>query len=177
MQEANRDGLDAVIDEAAQRGPHRVEIDRYDDAARSVDAFRDFAAVAARHQRLGEFEEKIVDIVTLLGPHLETVAKPLGGQKPDRNAAALNDGVRHEGGAVDDLVDLIERDAGLAGQFAEAVERGERGIVRRRQALVERDAAALAVIEHEVGERAADIEADAIVRHLAIPPAHRRPIS
>ena len=51
-------------------------------------------------------------------------------------------------------------------------ERRDRRVLRRRQALVERDAALLAVVEDEVGERPPDIEADTMTcfRHDALDP-------
>ena len=70
-----------------------------------------------------------------------------------------------------DLGYVGERDAGLRGELREALERGDRRILRRRQALVEREPASRAVVQHEIGEGAADVEADA-----EAPIAHAPPI-
>ena len=158
MQEADRDRLDSVIHEPAHRRAHRIGIEPCDHAAVAIDALADLQPVPARHERFREAEEKIVDVVTLLGAHFEAVAETLRGQQSEPRAAPLDDRIGDQRGAVHDLADVAERDAGLPDQLAEALERGNRRVLRRGQALVERDAAA--VMEHEVREGAADVEAD-----------------
>ena len=71
VQEADRDRLDAVIDEPAHRGAHLVRIERRDHAPVAIDPLADLQPVAPRHQRLGEAQEQVVDVVALLGPHFE----------------------------------------------------------------------------------------------------------
>ena len=50
-------------------------IERGQHVAVSVQPFGNFQAVAARHQRFGELQEKVVDVVALLGAHLQDVAE------------------------------------------------------------------------------------------------------
>ncbi len=67
---------------------------------------------------------------------------------------------------MDDLADIAEADAAHLDDLLEADQRGFRGIVRGREALVQDDRAFAAVIEDEIGEGAADIESDAPARGL-----------
>jgi hypothetical protein len=157
MQEADRDRLDPVIDQPAHRGAHLVRVEPRDHAAVAVHPLADLEPVAPRHQRIGKAEEQVVDVVTLLGAHFEAVAEALRGQQPEPGATPLDDRVGDQRRAVHDLGDVTERDAGLPGQLAQALERGDRGVLRRGQAFVERDAF---VMQHEVGKCAADVEAD-----------------
>src|SRR5262249_14473660 len=97
----------------------------------------------------------------LLGPHFENIAKTLGRDQSELGAAAFDDGVGDQRGAVDDLADVAEADARGLGQLIEADQRGLGRIMRRRQPLVQPNRAGGAILENEIRECAADIEADA----------------
>jgi hypothetical protein len=119
--------------------------------------------VAPRHQRIREAEKQVVDVVALLGAHFERVAEAPRGEQAEARAAPLDDRIGHQCGAVDDLRHLGEPDAGLGSERRKPLERRNRRVPRRGQALVERNAAVTAVIEDEIREGAADIEADPVV--------------
>ncbi len=103
MQEADRDRLDAVIDEPAHGGAHLVRVERRDHAPVAVHPLADLQPVAPRHQRIGEAEEQVVDVVALLGAHFEAVAEALRGQQAEPRAAPLDDRVGDQRRAVHDL--------------------------------------------------------------------------
>ena len=86
-----------------------VGIERGQHVAVAVHAFRHFEAVAARHQRVGELQEQVVDVVALLGAHLQDVAEALRGDQAEARAAALDQGVGDQRGAVHDVADVGER--------------------------------------------------------------------
>ena len=81
VQEADGDCLDPFGHQALRHGAHLVRIERGQHVAVAVDAFRHLQAMAARHQRIGEAEEQVVDVVALLGAHFEDVAKAACGDE------------------------------------------------------------------------------------------------
>jgi len=176
VQEADGDRLDAVGLELAGGFAHLVEIDRGHNLAVAVHALRDLETVAARHQRVGILQEEIVDVVALLGAHLQDVAEAGSGDQAELGAFPLDQRIGDEGRAMYDLAHLGESDAGIGDELAEALQRADRRIMRRRQAFVQQDLGALGVEQDEVGERPPDVEADAItslgLRHVLGPCWH-----
>ena len=162
MQEADRERLYPVFHQLANLPSHGVRIERLEHRPVAAHPLRDLAAVAARGQRLWKRQEEIVDVVALLRPHLQDVPEAASRQQPEPRAVALDDGVGHEGGAVHDVADVLEFYSGRRQQIAHPRKRTDRGILRRRQALVQVQPALLAVHQDEVGEGTADVEADAI---------------
>ena len=88
------------------RRAHLIGIERRDDAPVAVQALADLQPMAARNQRIGKAQEQIVDVVALLGPHFEHVAKALRGEQAEPRAAPLDDRVGDQRGAVNDLADV-----------------------------------------------------------------------
>ena len=162
VQEADGDRLDAFGDQALRDGAHLGGFERREHVAVAVHAFGHFQAMAARHQRIREVQEQVVDVVALLGAHLQDVAEAARGDQAEARAAALDQGVGDQRGAVDDVADVGERQAGGAQQLGEAFQRADGWVVRRGQALVQADFVAFRIQQYEVGEGAADVEADAV---------------
>ena len=75
MQEADGDRLGTFRAQAQRCGTHFRRIERGQNVAVAVEPFGHFKAVAARHQRFGELQEQVVDVVALLGAHLQDVAE------------------------------------------------------------------------------------------------------
>jgi hypothetical protein len=89
----------------------------------------------------------------------------LGGEEPDLRSLTLEQRVGRDGRAVDDRIGLREQvvkvRAELGRQQPEAGDQPLGGIRRRRGALGDRERAVL-VDDNQVGERAADVDPDAI---------------
>ena len=169
MQEAHGDGVHAVGGEAARLGGDRVEVERDEGVAVAVHALGHLQPAAARHQRLGILQEQVVDVVALLGAHLQDVAEALGGDEAEAGAAPLDQRVGHQRRAVDDLAHVGQRQAGIGHDLRQALQRADRGVVRSGEAFVQPDAAINGVEQDEVGEGAADVEADAEAGHAGMP--------
>jgi hypothetical protein len=92
-----------------------------------------------------------------------TSRKPLVVMQAGAGADLLQDRVRGDGGAVDDLGHPGGIEAGLGQHGVDAGDDALARIARRRGGLVEDDAA-VGQCEHDVGEGAADVDADAGVR-------------
>ena len=63
---------------------------------------------------------------------------------------------------MDHVADIRQRELGGVQQLGEALERADRGVVRRGQAFVQADVVALRVEQDEIGEGAADVETDTV---------------
>ena len=166
VQQAYGDRLDTVVDQSADLAAGLVVVKRADHTARTVDAFVDLPAQPPRRQRFGKLQEQVMDVVALLGPHLEDIAEPPGGEKPEPAAAPLDDGVGDQRRAVHDLADARERDAETLQHLRHAVHGANRGILGRGQALVQVQPAARGFDQDEIGEGSADVETEPVVAVL-----------
>src|SRR5690606_11262378 len=84
------------------------------------------------------------------------------GDHADLGARMGQGGVRRDGRAVHELVDLRERDTRLLGELREAVDDGLGRVARSGRDLLDDGGAALVIEEVEICERSADIDADAL---------------
>ena len=174
MQEADGDRLDAVARHRfGERRTQPFEIGRSQHRAVVFDALRHFEAQMARHQRLGKPDAQIEEVVAALEPDIERVAEALAHEHRRRRAFAFDHRIGHQRGAVDDRRQLRDGDPGLGRDDADALDHGLRRIGSAGQALMRRDLAHLVVEEREIGERAADVDADAVAllgRHGLLQP-------
>ena len=164
MQETDRDGGATFGHQPRAGVAHLREVERRDDLPVMRHALGDLDAAAAWHDRVGEFQEQVVDVVALLDAELEHVAEAARRQQAGGRAAAFDQGVGDQRGAVQHLRQIGHRDAGLFGDGANAGECPFRRIGRRGQAFVQRDATGRGIKQHEIGEGAADVEAEAVAR-------------
>ena len=103
-----------------------------------------------------------MDVVALLGAHLQRVAEPLGRQEADPATASLDDRVRDKRRPVHDMAYRRERYRDPRQQIRHALQRADGGVRGSRQAFVQVNPALLGVHQHEVREGAADIETHSI---------------
>src|SRR5207253_7861340 len=101
-------GSDAVIDKLTHRLAYLIEIEPRNDATVAVEALADLQPVAPRHQRVGETQEQVVDVVALLRAHFERVTEALRGEQAEPRATAFDDRVGDQRRAVNDLGDVAE---------------------------------------------------------------------
>ena len=159
VQQADRDRLDPVGDQRIDGRRSLRLVQRRDDLARVGHAPDHAQTAVAGGEGLGELQEQVMNVVALLGPHLEDVAEPLGRQQAQPAAAPLDDGVGDQRRAVDDLVKIRERQALPPQQVGHARQRTLGRVARRGQALVQMDASAPFVQQNEICKRSPDIEA------------------
>ena len=162
VEEADGDRLDTLPTELAGRVTDLLLRESRNDLPVAVDALGNFETVASLNERLGKCKEQIVDVVALLGAHLQKVAEALRRDETELCSLALDDGVCDQRRSVDDLADVGQGQPRIPGDGVETVESTDGRVFGCRQSLVEADVAALGVRKDEVGERAANIESDAI---------------
>ena len=93
---------------------------------------------------------------------LQHLAEALGGDEPDRGALALQDRVGRDGGAVQHLRDVRQRDARRRAHPADAVEHADGLVGRGGGGLGPPGRAGRLLHEQHVGERPADVDAEPI---------------
>ncbi len=157
----HRHGLNRAFPQHEGDRAHPFLVERHEHVAVAGHAFGDVEAQIPRHQRVGHLQIQIVIVVTNLGRHLQRVAEARRGQQGDARALALDQRVGDERGRVDGDVDIGPADRGVGQQRGHALLHATRGIVRRGQALAQGHRAGF-VHQNEIGEGAADIEAEAM---------------
>ena len=170
VEEADGEGLDPGADEVGDFAAGLLLIERHDDAPVAVQTLVDLPAEGPRDERLREAQEQVVDVVTLFRAHLEDVTEPTGRQETERTSVPLDDGVGHQGRAVNDSAEVCEAEPGRPDELLEALQGARRRVLGRREALVEPDSSGLSVDEDEVREGPADVHAHAVA---VVSPSHR----
>ena len=152
VHEADGDGLVAAVEQLGDDGPRRGLVERHQNLAAGVDAFGDHEAVLALDQRRRQHDVEVVLLEPALGARLDHVAEPGGGHQGRPGTAALDEGVRGERRAVDDLFDVGEVHVVAGGQRGDRGEDALLGSPACGQELVG-DERAVVTLEHDVGER------------------------
>ena len=154
---------DARHPESRENAGHRLDrrlVQRHQHPAADVDPFRHHEPALARHECGGLLDHDVVLVVAALVADVEHVAKALGGHERGERAFSLDDRVGRQCRAVDEQPHRTGIGPGAREHVVHAgkhcVVRG----VRRRQDFGGGEG--IAVLEHDVGERAADIHSDAV---------------
>ena len=134
------------------------------DSAGRVDALVDHLAQVALHQRLGLRPGEVIKLWHPQRADLEHVAEALGGDQADAGALLFQDRIRGHRGAMADFVDVATGEALLAKHLGQAIDDGRCIIAGARRDLLGVQRAVRAE-QYDVGERAADVDADAIAGH------------
>ncbi len=155
MDERHRDGFDPLLVQPLGDRPDGCLVEGETHLAVHVHALRHGEAKAAADHRPGLLDEDVVLVEPALVGDLDDVAEALGGDQGDPGALALDDRVRRQRGAVHEHLDVGECAACLGKHAARAFDDGSLGRPRCREDLERM--AALRRLEHDVGERAADV--------------------
>ena len=164
VDEADRDCVDSFIEQPPDRPPCVVAGERAHDLARGVHALVDHHPQVALHERRRLLPGEIVEPRHPQVAKLQHVAKALARDEPHPRAGKLEDRVRRHRGAVHDLGDLARRRPVLCEHRFQPLDDGERVVLDARGDL-HRDDVPAVVEQHDVGERAADVDPDAIAGH------------
>lgn len=159
VQEGDSDSLDSGFGELTGQTLQVFGVEVAFDCAVGEGALTCFTPQPPRHQRYGEVQRQVVEFVPVLTPHLEDVAKALGGDQGRAWAASLDQGIRHECGAVNDAVDIGRVQGVVVQCTTKHVFDPGGGLVVRRQCLADGDDAVVTE-DAQVGERSADVDAD-----------------
>ena len=145
-------------------------VDRDDDVSARVEALDGLARVGEGRGRVGlDHDDPAGERARRLGAgQVEDLAEPLGRDQADARSLRLEHGVRRDGGAVENVLQLADLDAGLVADPADAGEDALGRVVGRRRRLDAELGAAVALgHEEEVGEGTPDIDPQP-VRHVVL---------
>ncbi len=179
VEEHDRDRLCALPHEAVHRFRQRRLVERRADHSARVDALRHLDPQVAGDKRRRLLDMHVVEFVLPLAADLEHVAEALGGHQSGYRTLALDHRIGEERRRMDDPADAPGRHAVLAQDALDARNHAPRRIVMCRQNLAAEAAAFPMIVDDDVGEGAADIDAEreaAVgilghgVRYLPFPP-------
>ncbi len=160
MQKAHRNGLDTEVAQAARGRLDARLVEGGLDRAVEAHALGDLDAQAARHQRRRIGDAEVEQVVAALETHIHDVGEAGRAEHSRGRPLALDDGIGDECRAVHDVGHIGEGDAAFLAVRDHTLDHGTRGIVRRRQPLVNREALGAALRKREIRESAADVDAD-----------------
>jgi hypothetical protein len=160
VDEADRDHLHARPHETLGRPHDAGLVQGSHDAAIGGDALVDLEPQPPRHQRARLLPGEVVKVGRPHPADLQHVAEAARGDEAGDGPGLLEDRVRRHRGAVDDLHHVTRRRAGGPQQRGEAVHHREARVVRRGRDLADTQRA-VGQTQDDVGEGAADIDADA----------------
>ena len=171
MEERDGDAFHAGRLDAGHRVGDRGVVGRQHGRAGMIDTLGQADAPIRRHLRgAARRQVEAIEVLASAAADIEHVLEAARRHQRHRIDPVLDDGVGDQGGAVDEVVDFLGREAGggEGGQDA-----GD-GIVALGRHLDRPDFAARRQQGHQVGEGAADVDADlpATCRHLAKPFCH-----
>ena len=164
VEQADGDRLRVVALDEVDGVVHVLEVERLHDGALRVDPLGHLEAEVARHEDGGSVLEEIVEARPGGAAQLEDVAQAPRRDERRAGAPALEEGVGHHGGGVGEPGDLGRRHPALPRGGAQRLDHAAAEVAGRRRDLDHADPAPRLVHEHDVGEGAADVDAD--------PPAH-----
>ena len=173
--EADRHRVDAFGLEQLARRAHVGLVQRLADGAVGQNPFAHTAPQIARHQHGGGRVFRVIAIAVFLvaKTDLKAVLMPGGADQAGLGPLVGDQRIQPHGGAVDAKVtvrdDLVRRNAQFLGDQLKAVLDGQRRVLRGGQRLEQPHLAAV-FGQNEVGEGAARVDAQSILRfHLANP--------
>jgi hypothetical protein len=175
VEEADRDRLHRLLAQHVDGALQRAGVERRQHRSVRAQPLAHRQAQAARHQGRRRGHPQVVALGLQPFAHLHHVAVAFRGERGDARAAAFEQGIRGDGGAVDDPRRAPEqpgeREAERGGQVLQAGQHALALVVRRAGGLGEGFRAVGGDADH-VREGAADVHADA---ELAAHAAHARP--
>ena len=171
MEERDGDAFHAGRLDAGHRVGNRGVVGRQHGRAGMIDTLGQADAPIRRHLRgAARRQVEAIEVLASAAADIEHVLEAARRHQRHRIDPILDDGVGDQGGAVDEIVDFLGREAGggEGGQDA-----GD-GIVALGRHLDRPDFAARRQQGDQIGEGAADVDADlpATCRHLAKPFCH-----
>jgi hypothetical protein len=161
VQQTHRERRHTARRQLANRASRVGCVERRSHGAVCEHALGDLTDEPAWNQGRRFLDLQVVDLIPLLAPDDQYVAKAARRQEPDAARLALDDDVGSERGTVDRLRDVAPRYAALSQEGVEAGEArfGRIGIRREPFARGELSGRRL---QDEIREGAADVESDAI---------------
>ena len=177
VEKRDRDRLDALAGQEADGLPDAGRVQRRQDLPARAEALDHLAPPAARDQRRRALEVDVVEPREAEAPDLEEVAEPCGREEPRPRPAPLEDGVRRDGRAVDQLAEVRGADARRRHQLARAPD-DRLGVVAGGREDLPREGTPVRPDQNQIGERAPDVDSETIAHRVSPdrPPDPKRPV-
>ena len=168
MQQANSDAAHAVLlDRDCDRIAQPVELELFRNGTIPFDTLAYFEAQLTRDNRRWKAQAEVKQVVAALHRDVQNITKSARHDHCGGRALALDDRIGDERGAMHDHRHIGRPNAGTTGEDVDARDDGLGRIGGCRERLVGDDLARVIVEEREIGERSADVDADAM-EHLDV---------
>ena len=164
MQQANPNGLNVLLFEFRDDLVDWAEIEFLQDVTRGIDTFFDLRPDRPFREWRRHFDGEVEEVVAPLAPDFQNVPEPFGCDQAGLDAFAFDQGVCHQGGAVDDCFDIARRNTGVRQYPLDPVDDRARRIVRRGQKFCLARFSARDTPQNDIREGAANVDPDAILR-------------
>ena len=161
VEEGDHDGVGARRERPPGRRRNLLGVRRGLDAPVPEGPLGDAVDPLARGEGRRTAREEVVGVRDLEARDLEDVLEAAGGEEGERRPPALDDRVHPHGGAVGEVADRVRRPSMPARERRDAVHHLGAGGLGGREGLVGAHRARCLVEDAEVGERPADVDAEA----------------
>ena len=161
VEQADRDRDDVLLGQRPRDLVDPVLFQGLQHLAARIQPLLDLEAEIARHERPRLLEMDIVEARPDLAADLQHVAESFGRDERGARRLALDQGVGGDGGAVDQVGNGVRRDIAIGQDALDRVEEALGGVRGRGGDLRDPGRAAGFGEQHGIGERAADVDAEA----------------
>src|ERR1700730_12583610 len=135
-------------------------VERRNNSARCIHPLGDFEYAMARHQRRRYLQLQVVEVETAFTTHFEKVAKVARNNERGTRSAAFDQCIGGERGAVEHASDPLGVDAAVGYEPCDSVYDACSQILVVGENLADMDAACCEMQQCEIGECAADVDAE-----------------
>ena len=163
VQQTDRDPVGRRGGDARDQRVHRLAVERDEHVAPCVDAFSQLEGQAGVHDGGGRAKAQVVPVVLDAGlaSQAEHVGESLGGDQRDGPTGPLQDHVGGERRPVHEAADGARGDPGFGEHGTDSLQDAAARVVRGGQHLPDPQATP-PVGEHDIGERAADVDTEEV---------------
>ena len=168
VQQADGDGLDPFGEQRVHRPFSVRRVERSLDLTPDIHPFIDHDAQIALDQRRRLLPGDVVEARHAQVADFQDIAEALRGDEPGSGALQLQNGIGGHRGGMQDLFDVRPAEANILEHLADAVDDGSRIVVDAGGDFLGMNGAVVAQ-KDDVGERAADVHADAKTWHVETP--------
>ena len=141
---------------------HRHRVEWLAHAPIGAHPLRNFQPQVPGHQRRRALDVDVVQLVLALPPDLQGVGEAGGGEQARHRSLALDEGIGEEGGGMHHARDVRRVHSALSEQPRYPGGHGARRVVGRGEDLAVDLVSPLVIVDDEVGEGAADVDAERV---------------
>jgi len=168
IEEADRNGLNPLFQQAKDRCSCVLGIELFEHCPVASDPLVHLHPENSWDKRLRELRKDVIRGITDLPAELQHIPETSGGDQPCFCTLSLDDGIDHQGSAMDHLVQLPNKTGDLFLQLPDPLLHRIRGVPGGGQTFVDADFTGTVIQQHEIREGSPDIASQPVelLRHV-----------